>query len=133
MKKLLKTSLCTVSSIETVVGGTSGKVQIYLEQYCTKTNFTEHQNFIKQNTLQHQVSNTQSVRKCVFVLNTKIAQLSKPKFNSIELNLRLDNILTERSTHHPTHPPQTLCCFKITSSGKKRSRSTGPDFVQMFL
>ena len=25
--------------------------------------------------------------------------------NSIELNLRLDYILTERSTHHPTHQP----------------------------
>ena len=39
-------------------------------------------------------------------------KLSKPKFNqnSIELNLRLDYVLTARSTHPTTTTTQTICC-----------------------
>ena len=68
----------------------------------------------------------EGARRSLFVKTDKTALLSKPKFNqnSIELNLRLDYILTARSTTtHPT-PPHKLSVVVVVNCPSQPGRQT---------
>jgi hypothetical protein len=63
--------------------------------------------------------------------------LSKTKFNqnSIELNLRLDYILTARSTHHH-HPTQTICCYcaaQASQAGRLYNYTVADQLAPLYL